>query len=79
MPRDDWGEKAERIARDVEHAVNGNFDRISEATQRDAAEFVRDHMEGRTRVEVDINERVSIEGRRERDGTVSATLRFKIP
>ena len=68
-------EKAERIAKDVEHSVRGDFDRVSHETKRDVAEAVRDHMEGRTRVEIRVNDRVSIEGRREKDGTVVGTIK----
>ncbi len=77
--RDRIDERAERIKTDLGHAMNGNFDRISDATRREVAEAVRDHMQGRSRVEVPVNDRVTIEGRREKDGTIIGSLKFDLP
>ena len=68
--------RTERYERDIGHALRGDFGRISEDTRREIAEALKDHMEGRTRVVLPINERVSIEGRRERDGSISVGMKI---
>jgi hypothetical protein len=78
MPVDRFLDRIDRVREDVGHAVEGNFDRISEDTKREAAEAVRDHMEGVTRVEIPVNDRVTLEGRRERDGTIGVSLRVDL-
>lgn len=72
----DFKAKAGRIARDVELALRGDYDDISEDTQKEIAEMLRDHLDGRSRVEIPINDRVTIEGRRERDGTVITSIKI---
>ena len=74
---DDLKAKAKRIALDVEHALRGDHDAISEDTKREIAEMLRDHLDGRSRVEVPINDRVTLEGRRERDGTVITSIKIE--
>jgi len=68
--------RIDRVREDLGHALNGHPERISRETQRDVAEAIRNHMEGRNRVEIPINPNVTLEGRRERDGTVIGSIRF---
>jgi hypothetical protein len=68
-------ENAERIGRDVGHATRGDFDRVSPETINDLAKAVKDHMEGRSSVEIPVNERVTIGGRKESDGTIAVDIK----
>lgn len=72
-------ERVERVREDVGHALTGDFDRISEDTKRELAESVRDSMEGRSRVDIPVNDQVTVQGRRERDGSVSVGIRVDFP
>lgn len=71
-------ERVDRVKEDVGLALNGNFDRISEDTKRDLAESVRDSMEGRSRVDIPVNERVTVQGTREKDGSVRVGLKIDL-
>ncbi len=72
-------ERVDRVREDVGHALNGDFDQIKEDTKRELAEAVRDSMEGRSRVDIPVNDRVTVQGRRERDGSVSVGIRVDFP
>lgn len=76
MPSESLPEKAKRYGEDIGHAIEGNFERISEKTKREVAEGIKDRMEGRSRVEYRINERVTVGGYRKKDGTVGVTLKI---
>lgn len=71
-------ERVDRIREDVGNALDGNFDRISPETQRELAESVRDAMEGRSRVDIPVNDRVTIQGSRERDGSIRVGIRVEL-
>jgi hypothetical protein len=71
-------ERVDRVKDDVGHALNGDFDRISESTQRELAESIRDSMEGRSRVDIPVNDRVTIQGTRERDGSVRVGIKIDL-
>jgi hypothetical protein len=71
-------ERVDRIREDVGNALDGNFDRISPETQRELAESVRDAMEGRSRVDIPVNDRVTIQGSRERDGSILVGIRVEL-
>ncbi len=71
-------ERVDRVREDVGHALNGDFDRISESTQRELAESIRDSMEGRSRVDIPVNDRVTIQGTREKDGSVHVGIKINL-
>ncbi len=71
-------ERVDRVRDDVGHALDGNFDRISPETRRDLAESVQNAMEGRSRVDIPVNDRVTIQGSRERDGSVRVGVRIEL-
>jgi len=71
-------ERVDRVKENVGHALSGDFDRISEDTKRDLAESVRDSMEGRSRVDIPVNDRVTIQGTRERDGSVRVGIKIDL-
>ena len=71
-------ERVQRVKEDVGHALDGNFDRVSEDTKRDLAQSIQDSMEGRSRVDIPVNDRVTVQGRRERDGSVSVGIRIDL-
>ena len=48
------------IASDIEHAAAGNFDRISDQSQSMLANLVKNHMQGISRIELPINDRVTL-------------------
>lgn len=75
---DRFRERVDRIREDVGNALDGNFDRISPETQRELAESVRDAMEGRSRVDIPVNDRVTIQGFRERDGSIRVGIRVDL-
>lgn len=72
-------ERVDRVREDIGHALDGNFDRISQDTQRELAESIRDSMEGRSRVDIPVNDRVTLQGTRERDGSVRVGIKVDFP
>jgi len=71
-------EEFDRVKEDVGHALDGNFDRVSEDTKRDLAQSVLDSMKGTSRIDIPINDRVTVQGRRERDGSVSVGIKIDL-
>ena len=52
--------KAKLIASDIEHALNGNFDQISIESQASLANMINNEMQGISRFELPINDRVTL-------------------
>jgi hypothetical protein len=71
-------ERVDTVRTDVGHALDGNFDRISPDTHRELAESVKNAMEGRSRVDIPMNDRVTIQGTRERDSSVRIGIRVEL-
>lgn len=68
--------KVDRIREDLGHALNGDFERISTETKKEVIGAVRDLMVGTTRVDVPINDKVTVEGYRERDGSIGVSIKI---
>lgn len=71
-------EKVDRYSEDVGHALNGDFKEINKDSQRELADAIRDSMEGRSRVDIPMNDRVTIQGTRERDGSVRVGIKIDL-
>lgn len=53
-------ENAGQIAGDIEHALNGNFNQISMESQTGLAKMITNHMQGVSRFELPMNDRVTL-------------------
>lgn len=69
--------KADRIAKDVEHAVKGELDKISRETRREIEGVAREFLDDRTiRLDVPLNDRTVIQLRRKRDKSISVGIQI---
>ena len=53
-------DNARQIGSDIGHALEGNFDRISVESQTRLANMISNHMQGISRYELPINDRVTL-------------------
>lgn len=71
-------EKAERIAKDIEHTINGEFDKVSKKTKKEYENAQKDYSEGKIKFKVSSDEGVCIESHKEKDGIISDKVKVHI-
>lgn len=66
--------KADRIKRDLEHVLDGNFEKVSKETKREFGEIATEALKKNVRVEIPFNDRVMIIVHRKNDGSIGVGI-----